>query len=322
MRRREFIALTGGIAACPFSTRAQPSKIVRVAVLWAGASAPESPRIESFSQGLRGSGYTQGSNLSIEVHHSDKGAAALRDLAVEAVSRDARVIATFGDLATRAAQEATKTVPIVATADDILGAKLVSSLSRPAGNTTGLTLLSTDMVVKRLEVIKQLLPGLSRVVALWDASAGPLQVKSAEQTAQSLNVKLHIVEVRSQDDLSGALQTAISSHPEALFLFSSPFLASLYRPIVEFAAAHRLPAIYQWKEHVSAGGLVSYGQNLAAVWRHAGVIVAKILNGAKPAELPIEQPTKFELVINLKTAKALGLTVPPSIMVRADEIIE
>jgi len=322
MKRREFITLLGGMAAWPFPTRAQPSQIVRVAVLRSGASSPQSPRMEAFSQGLRGSGYTQGINLSIEVHYSDKGAASLRDLAIEAVRSDARVIATFGDLATRAAQEATKTVPIVATADDILGAELVSSLSRPGGNTTGLTLLSTDIVAKRLEIIKQLLPSLSRVSALWDTSAGALQLKSAEEMAQSLSVKLHIVEVRSSDDLSGALQTAMSSHPEALFLFSSPFLASLYRPIVDFAAAHRLPAIYQWKEHVSAGGLISYGQNLAAVWRHAGVVVAKILNGANPAELPIEQPTKFELVINLKTANALGLSIPPVILIRADEVIE
>jgi putative ABC transport system substrate-binding protein len=167
-----------------------------------------------------------------------------------------------------------------------------------------------------------LLPGLSRVSAFWDASAGALQLKSAEETAQSLSLKLHIVEVRSRNDLSGALQTAISNRPDAFFLFSSPFLASLYRPIEDFAAAHRLPAIYQWKEHVLAGGLVSYGPTLGAVWRHAGVLVAKILNGANPAELPIEQPAKFELVINLKTANILGLIIPPVILVRADEVIE
>ena len=286
MRRREFIALVGGAAAWPGAARGQPVKMARVAVIWPVASAPQPPRMESFSQGLRGSGYAQGTNLSIELHYSDKGVQSLRDLALEAINRDTHVIATFGDLATRAAQDTTKAIPIVATADDIIGAKLVSSLSRPEGNTTGLTLLSADMIVKRLEVLKQLLPGLSRVSAFWDASAGELQLKSAQETARSLNVELHIIEVRSRGDLEPALQTALSGRPEGLYQFCSRFLASLYRAIVNFAAARQLPAVYQWKDHVLAGGLISYGLSQAAVWRHAGVLVAKILNGAKPQDMP------------------------------------
>src|SRR5438445_1927347 len=265
MRRRDFISALGGAAVWPIAAQAQRPNMVSIALLWPGGSPPQPPRMESFSQGLRGSGYAQGINLNIELFYSDKGAEALRDLTLEATKRGNNVIATFGDLATRAAQETTKTVPIVATAEDMIGARLVSSLARPEGNTTGLTLLSAEMTVKRLELLKQLLPGLSRVSAFWDASAGQLQLKSAEEAARSLNVNLQVIEIRRRDELESALQTALGSRPEAPCLVPSPFLASLYQPIVEFAAKHKLPAVYQWKDHVAAGGLVSYGLSLAAV---------------------------------------------------------
>jgi putative tryptophan/tyrosine transport system substrate-binding protein len=322
VRRRDFISVIGGSAVWPLVVHAQSTNTARVVVLWPGASAPQSPRLESFAQGLRGSGYTEGINLTIELLYSEKGTEPLRDIAFQAAKRGTDVIATFGDLATRAAQEATKTVPIVATAEDMIGANLVSNLSQPDGNTTGLTLLSAEMTVKRLEIVKELLPGMSRVSALWDASAGQLQLKSAEEAARTLNLKLHVIEIRRRDEIKAALQAALESHPEALCLFSSPLLASLYEPIVEFAAANRLPVVYQWKDHVAAGGLISYGLSLAAVWRHFGVLVAKVLNGAKPQDVPIEQPARFELVVNLTTAAALSLTLPPVILVRADEVIE
>jgi putative tryptophan/tyrosine transport system substrate-binding protein len=171
-------------------------------------------------------------------------------------------------------------------------------------------------------VLRDIIPGLSRVASLWDPTTGISQVRLTESAAQSLNIKLKVLEVRHRDDVAGAFQAAKTEKAEALNVFSSPFLASLYREIIDRAAKHRLPAIYQWKEHAEAGGLISYGPSLAGMWRQTAMIVAKILRGAKPADLPVEQPTKFELVANLKTAKALGLTIPESFLLRADQVIE
>jgi putative tryptophan/tyrosine transport system substrate-binding protein len=203
-----------------------------------------------------------------------------------------------------------------------LGAGLIANLSRPGGNTTGLTILAPELSSKRLEVLKQIVPGLSRVAALWDPTTGTSQVTMTEDAARSLNVKLQVLEVRHRDDLAGAFDAAKKGQAEALNVFNSPFLSSLYREIIGFAAENRLPAIYQWREHADAGGLVSYGIALAEMWRQTATIVVKILKGAKPVDLPVEQPTKFELVINLKTAKALGLEVPLSLLIRADELVE
>ena len=171
-------------------------------------------------------------------------------------------------------------------------------------------------------MLRELVPGISRVAALWDPTTGTSQVTLTETAAQSLNIKLQILEVRRRDDLAGVFETARKEQAEALNVFSSPFLASLYREIIDLAAKHRLPAIYQWKEHAEAGGLISYGPSLAGLWRQTAMIVAKVLRGAKPADLPVEQPTKFELMVNARTAKSLGLAMSPSILLRADEVIE
>jgi putative tryptophan/tyrosine transport system substrate-binding protein len=232
------------------------------------------------------------------------------------------VLTTFGDLTPRIAQQATKTIPIVAISDDILGAGLVASLSRPGGNTTGLTIMSPELSAKRLEVLQEMLPGMSRVAALWDPTTGASQVSIAERAAQSLNLTLQVLEVRRRDDVVGAFLAARSGRADALNVFSSPFLASLFREIIELSAEYRLPAIYQWKEHVEAGGLLSYGPSLAAMFRQTATIVVRLLKGAKPADLPVEQPTKFELAVNARTAMALGFAIPPSVLVRADDVIE
>jgi putative ABC transport system substrate-binding protein len=246
----------------------------------------------------------------------------LAELAAELVRLKVDVIHASGDLAPRAAQQATATIPIVAISDDILGAGLITSLSRPGGTTTGLTILSPELSAKRLEVLRDIIPGLSRVASLWDPTTGISQVRLTESAAQSLNIKLKVLEVRRRNDLAGVFQTAKAEEAEALNVFSSPFLASLHREIIDLAAVYRFPAIYQWKEHAEAGGLISYGPSLAGIWRQTAMIVTKVLRGAKPADLPVEQPTKFELVVNAKTAKSLSLTLPPSILLRADEIIE
>jgi ABC-type uncharacterized transport system substrate-binding protein len=210
------------------------------------------------------------------------------------------VIFASGDFAPKVAQQATETIPIVAISDDIIGAGVIATLSRPGGNTTGLTILSPELSAKRLEVLKDIVPGLSRVTALWDPTTGASQVTMTTSAALSLNLKLQVLEVRRREEVAAAVRTARNSQADALNVFSSPILASLHREIIAFAAEYRLPAIYQWKEHVEAGGLVSYGPGLAAIWRQSAIIVAKVLKGVKPADLPVEQPTKFDLALNLR----------------------
>jgi putative tryptophan/tyrosine transport system substrate-binding protein len=322
MRRREFITLLGAaVAAWPLAARAQQAvSISRIGILWPGASLPAPPRMESFRQGLRELGYVDGQNVVIELRYAQGGLQQLPELAAELVRLKVDVIQASGDLAPRVAQQATTTIPIVAMSDDILGAGLIASLSRPGGNTTGLTILSPELSVKRLELLKELVPRLSRVTALWDPTTGTSQVAMTEGAARSLNLKLQVLEVRRRDDVPEAIRAARNSQAEAINIFSSPLLASLAPEIISFAAEYRLPAIYQWREHAEAGGLI--GPSLAAMFRQAAGIVVKIIQGTKPADLPVEQPTKFLLVVNAKTAKSLDLTIPPSIMLRADEVIE
>jgi ABC-type uncharacterized transport system substrate-binding protein len=324
MKRRKFIMVLGAAAAWPVAALAQQAgSLLRIGLLWPGASAPAPPRMDAFRQGLRESGLVEGRDVVIELRYAQDGLQQLPELASELVRLKVDVFQASGDLAPRVAQQATATVPIVAFSDDILGAGLIASLSRPGGNTTGLTILSPELSAKRLEVLRELFPGrISRVAALWDPTTGTSQVTLTESAAQSLDIKLQILEVRRGDDLAGVFETARTEQADALNVFSSPFLASLYQEIIDLAAKHRLPAIYQWKEHAEAGGLVSYGPSLVGLWRQTATIVAKVLRGAKPADLPVEQPTKFELIINLKTAKALGLEVPLHLQQRADEVIE
>jgi putative ABC transport system substrate-binding protein len=238
------------------------------------------------------------------------------------VGRKVEVIEASGDFAPRVAQQATSTIPIVAFTDDVLGAGLVGSLSRPGGNTTGLTILAPELSAKRLEVLSEIVPGLSRVATLWDPTSNKSQVAMSETAARAMNIQLQILEVRHRDHLVGAFAAAKDGNAQAVNQLASPVLASLTRESVGLAAEYRLPTIYQWKEQVEAGGLVSYGPNLALLWRQAGNLVAKLLKGAKPSDLPVEQPTRFELVINLKTAKALNLAVPRTLLDRADDVIE
>jgi putative ABC transport system substrate-binding protein len=267
-------------------------------------------------------GFVDGQNIAIELRYAQRGLQQLPELAAELISLKVDVILAPGDFAPKVAQQATETIPIVAGGDDILGAGIVASLSRPGGNTTGLTILSPELSAKRLEILRDIIPGLSRVTALSDPTTGASQVTITTSAALSLNLKLQVLEVRRREEVAAAVRAARNSQADALNVFSSPILASLHREIIAFAAEYRLPAIYQWKEHVEAGGLVSYGPNLAAIWRQFGIIVAKLLKGVKPADLPVEQPTKFELVVNLRTAKSLDLTIPPSVLLRTDEVIE
>jgi ABC-type uncharacterized transport system substrate-binding protein len=322
MRRREFLSVLGGAAvAWPFAARAQQG-VRRIGVLWPGASAPASPRLESFREGLREAGYIEGQNLIIELRYSRRGSQHLPELATELVRLNVEVIQASGDYAPKIAQQATSTIPILAFTDDVLGAGLVASLSRPGGNTTGLTILAPELAAKRLEILSEIVPGLARVAALWDPTSGISQVSMTEIAARAKNIQLQVLKVQHRDDLAEAFAAARQSEAQALNIFASPFLSSLSAEIIGIAAAHRLPAIYQWKENVENGGLVSYGPSLVQLWRQAGIIAAKLLKGAKPAEMPVEQPTKFELVVNTRTAKAIGIDLSPSLLVRADEVLD
>ena len=309
------------IVAEPLAAQAPPvAKLHRIGVLWPGAAPPPGARMEWFRQGLREFGYVEGQNIAIDLRYAET-AERLRGLAVELVQSNVSVIATFGDLAPTMAQQATSTIPIVALADDFVGAGLVPNLARPGGNLTGVTILSPELSAKRLAVLKELIPKLSRVAVLWDP-ANPSQKTATEDAARALSVKLQVLEVRQSADLANAFRAAKTQRAEALNVFASPLLSSLQQSIMDLAARHRLPAIYQWKEHAEAGGLVSYGPSLAGMWRQTAVVVAKILNGARAGDIPIEQPTRFELVLNMKVAQTLGLKISPLFRLRVDQIID
>jgi putative ABC transport system substrate-binding protein len=278
--------------------------------------------MESFWKGLRRSGYIENQNVAIELRYAQAGFQQLPDLAADLVLTKVDVIAVFGDLPTKIVQQATDTIPIVSLSDDLLGSGVIGSLSRPGGNTTGITILAPELSAKRLELLSTMLPGLSRVAALWDPTTAASQITMSENAARTMKLKLQILVVAQRDDLDAAFRAARDGQAQAINVFSSPFLASLYRDIIDRAAEYRLPAIYQWSEHTEAGGLMSYGPNLPAMWEQSGALVARVLKGEKPADLPVEQPTKFELVINLKTAKSLGLTISRDFLLIADEVIE
>lgn len=322
MKRRDFI---GGIAlstiAAPSLLRAQRA-VPTIGVLWPGSEPPPPPRMESFRLALRQLGFLEGQNLAIELRYSRGGLQQLPELVAELAQLKIDVFVAFGDFAPKLVQQATTQTPIVAMSDDIVGSRLVSSLSRPERNITGLTLMSPELSAKRLEVLQEMKPSIKRVTALWDPTTGASQVTYTEQAAKSLNIDLRVREIRARDDVAAAYQGARDDGADAINIFASPFLSALYREMIELSEQYRFPAIYQWKEHVEAGGLISLGPNLASLWRQAGTIVAKVLRGATPADIPIEQPTKFELAVNARTAKGLAIQLPPTILVRADDLFE
>jgi putative tryptophan/tyrosine transport system substrate-binding protein len=248
LRRREFITLLGAWAAAwPLAARAQQVSAAKVGLLWPGAGPPVSPRMESFREGLRRSGYVEGQNVTIELRYAQPGQEQLAGQAADLVRANVDVIATFGDGGTKIAQGATSTIPIVTIGDDLLGSGLIGSLSRPGANTTGITILGPELGAKRLELLSTITPGLSRVAILWDPISGPSQVAMSENAARTMKLKLQILEVAHRDDLDGAFRAARDGQAQAVNVFSSPFLASLYREIIDRAAEYRLPAIYQWR---------------------------------------------------------------------------
>ena len=332
MRRREFIKLVGGAAAAwPLSVNAQPSaKIPRIGLMVTGSlQSPEARvQLDAFRQGLRQLGYTEGRNIAIEYRGADGRIERFPNLAAELVRLEVDLIFAANTRAALAARQATSTIPIVsAVMGDPVEDGLVASLAQPGGNVTGLTFLAPELTAKRMQLLKDALPNVSRVAALWHPGAYGERtmddmLKATESAAQTLGVQLQLIEVRAAGELERAFSTMMKERAEALFLFPTPMLFLARRRIIELAATNRLPSVSQAREFVELGGLIAYGANINDLFRRSTVYVDKILKGAKPADLPVEQPTRFELVINLKTAKTLGIDMPLALMIRADEMIE
>ncbi len=325
------VVLAVGLALAPLAAETQqPPKVARIGYLVTGSlESPETRALlDAFRQGLRERGYVEGQNIVIEYRAADGKTERFPGLATELARLNPDLIVTGNTPAARAVQRATTTIPIVAAVmGDPVGDGLVASLARPGGNITGLTFLGPELVPKRLEVLKEALPRVSRVAVLWHPGAFGERttrdmVQRTEAAARTLGVQLQLVGVRSPDELDHAFSTMTRDGAGAVIVFPSPLLFNERKYIVDLAAKHRLPSMSVAREFVELGGLMSYGASITDLIRRGATHVDKILKGAKPADLPVEQPTKFELVINLKTAKALGLTIPQSILVRADEIIQ
>ena len=332
-KRREFITLLGGAAAAwPLAARAQQptSKVFRVGFMVTGSlrSPEQRSMTDAFRQGLRERGYLEGQNIVIEYRAAEGKIERFTELAAELVDLHPDLIVASNTPAARAARQATTTIPIVvAVMGDPVSDGLVASLARPAGNVTGMTFLGPELANKRLELLKQALPAMSRVAALWHPGAYGKSTMTEmmgkmEAAAATLLVRLQPVEVRGPAEFDGAFLAMARERADALIVLPSPMLFSERRQIVDLATQNRLPSIAMAREFVELGGLMSYGASLPDLFRRAGGYVDKILKGARPADLPVQQPTEFELVINLKTAKTLGLEVPPTLLARADEVIE
>jgi ABC-type uncharacterized transport system substrate-binding protein len=299
-----------------------PKEIPRIGVLWESTIAP---RAEAFREGLRELGYKEGQDIVIETRTAEGRLGEMNALAAELVQRNVDVILTAGTATTQAAKHATSTIPVIMTfVSDPVEAGFVASLARPAGNITGLTNLGPELSEKWLELLKQIAPKASRVGVLMNPTTRPhgLLVKEMTGAAKTLALELQSVDVRDANALEGALATLKKARPDALVVLLPRASGDQQGRILKFAAMQRIPAFYHWREFVDAGGLAYYGASIQEMYRRAATYVDKILKGAKPGDLPVEQPTKFDFVINLKTAKALGLTIPPSVLGRADQIIE
>src|SRR5713101_4277497 len=320
--RRSFLTQLASafLLAAPLAALAPPAKTIPRIGLLADATSWEPLRL-----GLRDLGYVEGKSVALEERSSQGRNARFSDLASELVRLNVNIIVTWGTPATLAAKQATTTIPIVmASAGDPVRSGLVSSLAHPGGNVTGLTVLGPDLAAKRLEFLKEAVPTMTGVAVLWNP-ANPDQKSSLNEVqagARVLGVTLHSVEARSREELERSLAAMKQNRPSALLMTADAVHQRYIGRIVAFALENRLPAMYQLKEAVDRGGLMSYGASLPDLGRRAATYIHKILKGAKPADLPVEQPTKFELVITMQTAKALGLTIPQTVILRADEIIQ
>ena len=325
MNRRRFLltSLAGAFAAPLAADAQQAGRVVRIG--WLQPTPPSDARVAGFRQGLRDLGYIEGKDFVIEYRWEHERYDRLQDLATQLVRLPVDIMVSSNTAALLAIKRATTTIPVVMLGQgDPVGTGLVDSLPHPGGNITGLSNISPELGGKRVELLKEIVPGLSRVAVLAN-SANPVitvAVRETEAAARLMGLSVQALDVRAPDELQGAFAAMRRGNAQALVLTADSLHFSLRRRVIDFAAKARLPAAYAYREFVGAGGLIAYGPNFPDLYRRAAVYVDKILKGAKPGDLPIEQPTKFELVINLKTAKALGLRIPPSLLARADQVIE
>ena len=326
-RRRELlVALGAGALACAAAVRAQaPPTIRKIGLLSGFSPSVEARSYQAFLLGLRDLGWVEGKNISIEYRYAEGRHDRLPDVAADLVRLNVEVIVTTATSDTLAAQKATRAIPIVMVAGgDPVASGLVESLARPGANITGLSQMLQGLGGKRLELLKEIVPKLSDVAVLWNpqSTSATLNWRENQQPARQLGIQLHSLEVRSPNELDKAFEAAIGARAGALAILPDPVITTNLKRIVDFAAKSRLPSIYQSSEFADAGGLVTYGPDRADLFRRAATYVDKILKGTKPGDLPVEQPSKLELVVNLKTAKALGITIPQSVLFRADRVIE
>jgi putative ABC transport system substrate-binding protein len=322
MRRREFITLLGGAAVTwPLGARAQQAKLPRIGVLTRLADA----RSEAFRQGLRDLRYVEGQNITIEWRFSGDRTEQLSELAAELVGLNVDLIVATSSVPARAALAATKTIPIVFVAvSNPVEFGLVKSLAQPGGNITGLSNTNVELNGKRLEILREVLPGIRRVAVLFNPKnpVSRASLTELEGPARMLGIELASFEAPSAFELGVAAVAALGWRPDAMFVAPDPLFFDQARQLGDFTTKHRLPTMHTNREHAEAGGLIGYGPSLPDMYRRAATYVDKILKGTRPSELPVEQPSKFELIINRKIAKAIGLTMPPTLLARADEVIE
>jgi putative ABC transport system substrate-binding protein len=327
MRRRDFTALlVAGATMWPLRIYAQqPRKIPRIGVLLLGTPTTFSLRTKAFLEKLRELGHVEGKTIEIEWKWGDDQVDKLSGLASDLVGSKVEVILTAGTSAAKAVKAETRTIPIVmAIVGDPVGAGLVDNLARPGGNVTGFSIISPELGTKRLELLKEIVPNLSSVAVLLNVKnpLSKIEMEEMQTAAQAMGLRLHPIEISAEDELEDAFAAMSRAAVQALIVLTDPILFSQRKRTVDLSNKYRLPAVYFFQEFVEEGGLVSYGPSDADLFRRAAVYVDKILKGTKPSELPVEQPTKFDLYVNLRTAKMLGVTIPESLLTRADEVIE
>jgi putative tryptophan/tyrosine transport system substrate-binding protein len=326
MKRREFIALAGGAAAWPVVARAQQPAMPVIGFLSSRSPAESADSVSAFRQGLREAGFIEGQNLLIAFRWAEGRYDRLRELAADLVGlRVAILFAAGGSPSALAAKAATSTIPIVFSAsNDPVSLGLVSSLSRPGGNITGMSAFNSELGPKRLELLKELVPTATTIAYLANPTnpIAEAELKAALAMATALSIQLHVLHASADHELDGVFTALGKLHADGLVVAGEPFFDSQRNRLVALSAQNAIAACYAWREYVAAGGLMSYGTSLMGSYRQAGIYTGRILGGTKPGDLPVIQPTKFDLIINLKTAKALGLEIPPTLLARADEVIE